>query len=332
VFVTHDQEEALTMSDRIARDARSGKILQIGTPARDLQQAGQRIVSSPTSSAKSTYSRERVERTDGDLATVRLRDGSMVSAHLGTASARSGDVSVAMRPENVRLASAGETPTLTGVLENIVYFGAATNLHLRLGTGEEIVIRNPGAVDEGRLPAWRHDRRHPATRPDPGAGMSGREPPSALAAAIDQNRRNERVTRAWLLAPALTIILAISILPLGITVVYSFLTPGTYGGVTWEFSTDSYVQFLFQRDIFDDTLVFNSAYVSIFLRSIGLALGATIGALILGFPTAYFIASKPREQRNIWLFLITLPFWTNLLIRTYAMLLIIRDEGIITSC
>jgi spermidine/putrescine transport system permease protein len=80
---------------------------------------------------------------------------------------------------------------------------------------------------------------------------------------------------------------------------------------------------------FDDTLVFNSAYVSIFLRSIGLALGATIGALILGFPTAYFIASKPREQRNIWLFLITLPFWTNLLIRTYAMLLIIRDEGII---
>ena len=159
--------------------------------------------------------------------------------------------------------------------------------------------------------------------------MSGREPQTALAAAIEQNRRNERVTRAWLLAPALTIILAISILPLGITVVYSFLTPGTYGGVTWEFSTDSYVQFLFQRDIFDDSLVFNSAYVSIFLRSIGLALGATLGALILGFPTAYFIATKPREQRNIWLFLITLPFWTNLLIRTYAMLLIIRDEGII---
>ena len=40
-------------------------------------------------------------------------------------------------------------------------------------------------------------------------------------------------------------------------------------------------------------------------------------------------ASKPREQRNLWLFLITLPFWTNLLIRTYAILLIIRDEGII---
>ncbi len=55
----------------------------------------------------------------------------------------------------------------------------------------------------------------------------------------------------------------------------------------------------------------------------------TIGALILGFPTAYFIATKPPNQRNLWLFLITLPFWTNLLIRTYAILLIIRDEGLI---
>lgn len=159
--------------------------------------------------------------------------------------------------------------------------------------------------------------------------MSARDDTLTLASAVEQNWRRERLTRTWLLTPALVIILAISILPLGITVVYSFLTPGTYGGVTWEFSTDSYVQFLFQRDIFDDTLMFNSAYLSIFLRSIGLALGATIGALILGFPTAYFIATKPREQRNLWLFLITLPFWTNLLIRTYAMLLIIRDEGII---
>ena len=138
-----------------------------------------------------------------------------------------------------------------------------------------------------------------------------------------------RLTRAALLTPALLIILAVGVLPLGITLLYSVLTPGTYGGVSWVFSLDAYVQFLFERDIFDDTLQFNDAYLSIFARSIGLALGATLGALILGFPTAWFIATKPREQRNLWLFLITLPFWTNLLIRTYAMLLIIRDEGIV---
>jgi spermidine/putrescine transport system ATP-binding protein len=147
VFVTHDQEEALTMSDRIAV-MKSGKILQIGTPRDIYDHPTHRFVADFIGDINILEG--TVERTDGDLATVRLRDGSMVSAHLGTASARSGDVSVAMRPENVRLASAGETPTLTGVLENIVYFGAATNLHLRLGTGEEIVIRNPGAVDEGR--------------------------------------------------------------------------------------------------------------------------------------------------------------------------------------
>jgi spermidine/putrescine transport system ATP-binding protein len=146
VFVTHDQEEALTMSDRIAV-MKSGKILQIGTPRDIYDRPTHRFVADFIGDINILEG--TVERTDGDLATVRLRDGSMVSAHLGTASARSGNVSVAIRPENVRLAGAGETSTLTGVLENIVYFGAATNLHLRLGTGEEIVIRNPGAVDEG---------------------------------------------------------------------------------------------------------------------------------------------------------------------------------------
>ena len=147
VFVTHDQEEALTMSDRIAV-MKSGKILQIGTPRDIYDRPTHRFVADFIGDINILEG--TVERTDGDLATVRLRDGTKVTAHLATTAARSGEVSVAIRPENVRLAGAGEAPTLTGILENIVYFGAATNLHLRLGTGEEIVIRNPGAVDEGR--------------------------------------------------------------------------------------------------------------------------------------------------------------------------------------
>ncbi len=152
-------------------------------------------------------------------------------------------------------------------------------------------------------------------------------PADGLAQAQSDARARRR--RWLLLAPALLTIGLFGLFPLVITLIYSFLSPGTYGGVTWEFSTNAYTQFLFERDIFDDTLAFSTTYLNIFGRSIGLALVATIGALIIGFPTAYFIASKPPEQRNIWLFLITLPFWTNLLIRTYAVLLIIRDEGII---
>jgi len=139
----------------------------------------------------------------------------------------------------------------------------------------------------------------------------------------------KRRTRLFLLLPALLVIGLFGLMPLSIALVYSFLEPGVYGGVEWVFSTDAYVQFLFERDIFDDTLGFNNAYLRIFGRSFGLAITTMIGALILGFPVAYFIAARPPEQRNFWLFAITLPFWTNLLIRTYSMLLIVRDEGFI---
>jgi spermidine/putrescine transport system permease protein len=150
-----------------------------------------------------------------------------------------------------------------------------------------------------------------------------------LGAAHRITARRKRNTRLFLLLPGLVIITLFGLMPLSITLVYSFLKPGSYGGVEWVFSLDAYIQFFVQRDIFDDTLSPNWAYLSIFGRSIGLSLGATIGALILGFPTAYFIAAKPANQRNLWLFLITLPFWTNLLIRTYAMVIILRDQGLV---
>ena len=57
----------------------------------------------------------------------------------------------------------------------------------------------------------------------------------------------------------------------------------------------------------------------------------TVATLLLGFPTAYFIATRHERTRDIWLFLITIPFWTNLLIRTFAVLQIIRNEGIINT-
>ena len=150
-----------------------------------------------------------------------------------------------------------------------------------------------------------------------------------LQQALQARAKGKRRVRLFLLLPALMIIGIFGLAPLSIALIYSFLEPGTYGGVEWNFSTDAYVQFLFERDIFDDTLSFNSAYLQIFGRSFGLAIFTMFGTLMLGFPVAYFIAARPPEQRNAWLFAITLPFWTNLLIRTYSMLLIVRDEGFI---
>jgi spermidine/putrescine transport system permease protein len=159
--------------------------------------------------------------------------------------------------------------------------------------------------------------------------MATRAEPLAdtLPAALGTRRRLH--PRWLLLAPALATVGLFGILPLSIILTYSFLEPGAYGGVSWTFSWDAYVQFLFQRDLFDGTLAFNDSYLRIYGRSIGLAALTTLFCLLIGFPTAYFIATRPEGRRNLWLFFVTLPFWTNLLIRTYAMLLILRDEGIV---
>jgi spermidine/putrescine transport system permease protein len=165
-------------------------------------------------------------------------------------------------------------------------------------------------------------------RPDSGALEAVRE--RVTHAQVQAHRR--WLKSMWsLVSPALIVVGIFGIGPLLIIVIYSFLTPGTYGGVTWTFSTAAYVQFLFEKDLFDDSLNFTWAYFQIFGRSIGLAAFTTIGALILGFPTAYFMATRPASQRNLWLFLITLPFWTNLLIRTYAIFVILRNDGIINN-
>ena len=155
-----------------------------------------------------------------------------------------------------------------------------------------------------------------------------------MASAEEVAKAAERrdVRDRWLLsAPALLIILLAATGPLLIVLVYSFLTPGSYGDVKWQFSPDAWVSVFMERDIFDDTLSVAAAHVTIFWRSIKLAIVTTIATLALGFPTAYFMATRSEKTRDLWLFLITIPFWTNLLIRTFAVLQIIRNEGIINT-
>ncbi len=146
------------------------------------------------------------------------------------------------------------------------------------------------------------------------------------AAARAHDRRALRA-RALLLTPAVLTISGFLVLPLSIVLVYSFLTPGTFGGVVWDFSFNAYIQFLFERDFFDETLVFSTAYLQIYLRSFTQAAASTVLCFAIGFPTAYFIATRPERQKNMWLLLVTVPYWVNLLIRTIAMLFLIRNEG-----
>jgi len=148
------------------------------------------------------------------------------------------------------------------------------------------------------------------------------------AAVVAAELERRATVKRWLLsAPALVVIIGCGMMPLLIIFAYSWTKPAEYAGVIWKFQPDAWVNVLFQEDLFSDALSPNWAYYNIYLRSVLIALQTTVLALIVGFPTAYFIATREERSRNAWLFLITIPFWSNLLIRIYAIMMIIRDDG-----
>lgn len=149
---------------------------------------------------------------------------------------------------------------------------------------------------------------------------------------LETRAERERIKRNWLLStPAMILLLLGASGPLLIVLVYSFMTPGDYSGVIWTPTVKAWFQIFLTVDIFDDTVRLADAHLTIFGRSLRLSLLTTLLTLIFGLPTAYFIATRPGRQRTLWLFLITIPFWTNLLIRTFAILEVIRNEGLINN-
>ena len=142
--------------------------------------------------------------------------------------------------------------------------------------------------------------------------------------------RGQALGRLLGLVPALAIIGVFMMLPIGIIAVYSLLEADPYGGVEPNFSAEAYLQFFFERDL-DDSLVFNPAYLVIFGRSFLLAAGATVICLLIAFPVAYYMATQSEARRNLLVFLVTIPFWTNLLIRTFCWILILRDHGLVNN-
>ena len=154
----------------------------------------------------------------------------------------------------------------------------------------------------------------------------------ANARQIAEAAERADVRNRWYLSmPALIVVMAAAVGPLFIMVVYSFLQKGDYGNVVWQWSSDAWFKVFLERDIFDDTLSFADAHLSILWRSVKLAGLTTILTLIFGFPTAYFITTRPDHTRDLWLFLVTIPFWTNLLIRTFAIMELIRADGTLNN-
>lgn len=113
--------------------------------------------------------------------------------------------------------------------------------------------------------------------------------------------------------------LAFFIVPLILILVVSFASRGEAGDIVYSFTLSNYAR------------IFDKLYLTIFFKSILIGLATTIICLVLGYPFAFIIARAGKKLKPLFLLLIMLPFWTNSLVRTYAMIILLRTEGIINS-
>jgi spermidine/putrescine transport system ATP-binding protein len=141
IFVTHDQEEALTMSDRIAVMNR-GQILQVGSPHDIYGKPTDRFVANFI--GETNFLLAKPVGAKGGIMKLNLAAGGTLEAPLPEGSLPVGDVTVVVRPENATLVPERKG-LLAGTVENVVYFGTDTHVHLKLDDGSEFIVRQQNA-------------------------------------------------------------------------------------------------------------------------------------------------------------------------------------------
>ncbi|MBB4652858.1 ABC transporter ATP-binding protein [Aminobacter niigataensis] len=144
IFVTHDQEEALTMSDRIAVMS-SGKILQVGSPRDIYDRPAERFVADFI--GETNFLDARIDSIEEGRAKVTLKSGATISATLPDGFKPDGEATVVIRPEHAKAVKDGGD--ISGVVENVVYFGTDTHVHIRLDDGETFTVRQQNARGAG---------------------------------------------------------------------------------------------------------------------------------------------------------------------------------------
>ncbi|ANT54163.1 ABC transporter ATP-binding protein [Mesorhizobium amorphae] len=139
IFVTHDQEEALTMSDRIAVMS-SGKILQVGAPRDIYDRPAERFVADFI--GETNFLKGTVVSKKSGVASVKLASDATVAAGFPEGFDPSGAVTVVVRPEHADLVADAAKGTVAGILANVVYFGTDTHYHVKLDGGDNFIVRH----------------------------------------------------------------------------------------------------------------------------------------------------------------------------------------------
>lgn len=111
----------------------------------------------------------------------------------------------------------------------------------------------------------------------------------------------------------------LALIPMALVLITSFLSHDDHHLVTIHFTLQNYVN------------LSQYVYYRILLQSLGLAFSVTFICLLIGYPTAYFISQLPKRFKPLLMLFVVLPFWTSSLIRTYAILAILKTKGLINS-
>ena len=141
--------------------------------------------------------------------------------------------------------------------------------------------------------------------------------------------RRQSAILGLLLAPVTLFLGVFFLLPLLIIAVFSFLTPGLYGGVEWSFYHWNYGRIFGWADGLNE--IYEPIYLQILFRSLAFAALTVILTLILCYPVAFWVSRLSERWRLVFMFLITLPFFSSLIVRLYAWLLILKPTGLLNS-
>jgi spermidine/putrescine transport system permease protein len=129
---------------------------------------------------------------------------------------------------------------------------------------------------------------------------------------------SDRFSARFLIPGGIWLLLFFAI-PLGIVIALSFGTPGELGGAVYDWNPGNYSR------------VFDPLFVPILLRSVGFALATVALCLLLGYPVAYYIARFGGNAKHVLIALVVLPFFVNYLVRTYAWVALLADEGLVNG-
>lgn len=144
--------------------------------------------------------------------------------------------------------------------------------------------------------------------------------PGAALPGGRRSRAGDGLRNALLLLPGLGWLVLFFVVPLAFIVVISLGRRDELHRIVLDpLTLENYAQ------------VFNPVFLPTVVQSIYLATATTILSLLIGFPIAYWISRYGGRRKAILLVLVMLPFWTSYLIRTYAWMIVLRDQGVVNQ-